>query len=254
MRQAELPDILNTYCDKYNRPDFIKNDPILIPHRFTKPQDIEISGFFASMLAWGRRDIIIRNVSRIIELMDNAPHDFIVNHEEEDRKRFLTFVHRTFQPDDMLYFVHFMQWFYKKNKSLEEAFIPLATSPNMTERLIHFKDLFFSLEHLPRTRKHVQSPANKSACKRLCLYLRWMVRDSTSGVDFGLWNNIKPSELLLPVDVHVHRTARALKLTKSKMPNWQAAEEITKKVAKFCPEDPCKYDFALFGMSLEGIV
>jgi len=126
-----------------------------------------------------------------------------------------------------------MQWFYKKNKSLEEAFIPLATSPNMTERLIHFKDLFFSLEHLPRTRKHVQSPANKSACKRLCLYLRWMVRDSTSGVDFGLWNNIKPSELLLPVDVHVHRTARALKLTKSKMPNWQAAEEITKKWPNF---------------------
>ena len=254
MRQKELEEVLNQYSDTYNRPDFIDNDPILIPHRFSKPQDIEIAGFFAAMLAWGRRDIIIRNVNKIIAFMDDAPYDFILNHEEEDRKRFLHFVHRTFQPDDMLYFIHFLHWFYGHNDSLENAFIPEKGARGMTERLVHFKDVFFSQEHLPRTRKHVQSPANKSACKRLCLYLRWMVRPADTGVDFGIWKQIQSSELILPVDVHVHRTAKALKLTKSKMPNWKVAEEITKKVGKFCPQDPCKYDFALFGMSLEGLV
>ena len=254
MRQKELGELLNSYCDKYNRPDFIENDPILIPHKFSKREDIEIAGLFAAMLAWGRRDIIIRNVNRIMELMDHAPHDFIVNHKEIDRKRFTHFVHRTFQPDDMLYFVYFLHWFYNHNASLEVAFVPKTGSSGMRERLVYFKDLFFSLEHLPRTRKHVQSPANKSACKRLCLFLRWMVRPSNQGVDFGLWDRIAPADLILPVDVHVHRTAKALGLTKSKMPNWRVAEEITGKVAKFCPEDPCKYDFALFGMSLEGVI
>ena len=253
MRQAELADLLNAYCTKYNTPDFIPFDPLSIPHRFTKKEDIEIAGFFAAMLAWGRRDIIMRSVNKIMELMDEAPHDFIVNHQEIDRKRFMKFVHRTFQPDDMLYFVHFLQWYYGQYGSLELAFCPNIKKPSMAQRLIYFKQVFFSEEHLHRTRKHVQSPENKSACKRLCLYLRWMVRPGDEGVDFGIWESIKPSELILPVDVHVHRTAMALKLTKINKANWQAAEDITKKMRKLDPNDPSKYDFALFWMSHEGL-
>lgn len=247
--QAYLDDCLR----KFNTRDFIPNDPISIPHRFSKPQDIEITAFWTAMLAWGQRKTIINSATKLFDLMDNAPHDFIVNHQETDRKRFLDFKHRTFQPTDTLYFLEFLQYHYKNNDSLESAFSEhsSAETPTVTEALISFHNAFFSLPVAPhRTKKHVATPKSKSTCKRLCMFLRWMVRQDEQGVDFGLWKNIKPSQLLMPLDVHVERHARRLGLLTRPQVDWQAVLELTDAVRQFDAEDPVKYDFALFGLGV----
>lgn len=250
---SNLKILLDDCVDQYNRPAFIREDPISIPHRFTRLQDIEIAGFWTAMLAWGQRKTIVNKANELMELMENAPFDFIVNHAEQDRKRFLSFKHRTFQTTDTLYFLEFFQWFYKKHSSLEEAFLK-----NMTEESGHagpalegFNRLFFSLPDAPqRTRKHVATPASKSTCKRLNMFLRWMVRQDDRGVDFGLWKKIKPSQLLIPLDVHVERIARRFGLLERKQTDWQAVLELTENLRRFDPDDPVKYDFALFGMGV----
>ena len=242
--------LLDGLVKKYNRPAFIESDPISVPHLFSKKQDIEISGFWAAMFAWGQRKTIIKKANEAMELMDFAPHDFIMNHEERDRERFLDFKHRTFQPTDALYFLEFFQWFYKTHDSLEEAFLK-----NLKKEDVHvggaltgFHDLFFSLPDAPRrSRKHVSTPATKSACKRLNMCLRWMVRKDKAGVDFGIWENISPRQLLIPLDVHVDRVARHFGLLERKQRDWKAVLELTARLRKFEPDDPVKYDFALFG-------
>ena len=250
---SNLKILLDECVEKYNRPDFIGSDPILIPHRFTKLQDIEITGFWTAMLAWGQRKTIINKASELIDLMDNAPHDFIVHHQEQDRKRFLHFKHRTFQATDTLYFLEFFQWFYQHHHSLEEAFLKnmKPRDPHTGPALEGFQRLFFSLPDAPgRTRKHVPSPASKSSCKRLNMFLRWMVRQDDRGVDFGLWKKIKPSQLLIPLDVHVERIARKTGLLERKQTDWLAVLELTERLRQFDPEDPVKYDFALFGLGV----
>lgn len=249
----DLKILLDSLVEKYNRPDFIEADPICIPHRFTKKQDIEISGFWAAMFAWGQRKTIINKASEVMALMDDAPHDFIVNHREEDRERFLTFKHRTFQPLDALYFLEFLQWFYQNHDSLEEAFLHKMKpcDEHTGAALAGFHELFFSRPHAPRrTRKHVATPATKSSCKRLNMFLRWMVRPAGQGVDFGIWKNISPSQLLIPLDVHVERVARKFGLLERKQTDWLAVIELTERLRKFDSEDPVKYDFALFGMGV----
>lgn len=241
---------------KFNNPNFIENDPIGIPHRFSKLQDIEITAFWTAMLAWGQRKTIINSANRLFDFMDNAPHDFIVNHQETDRKRFLDFKHRTFQPTDTLYFLEYLQHFYKKNDLLELAFSKFMTSdtPSVSEALIGFHNDFFSLPVAPaRTKKHIATPASKSTCKRLCMFLRWMVRydlEGSGGVDFGLWKAIKPSQLLMPLDVHVDRQARRLGLLTRPQTDWQAVLELTENLRQFDANDPVKYDFALFGLGI----
>jgi uncharacterized protein (TIGR02757 family) len=254
----DLRTFLNECVEKYNRPQFIENDPISIPHRFSKLQDIEITAFWTAMLAWGQRKTIINSANRLFALMDNAPHDFIVNHQESDLKQFLDFKHRTFQPTDALYFIHFLQYFYKKNNSLEQAFLQnLTTLDNskvqtIEEALIGFHNLFFNLPDAPqRTRKHVATPLSKSTCKRLCMFMRWMVREDEMGVDFGLWKSIKSTQLLMPLDVHVERHARRLGLIKRPQTDWQTVLELTENLRKFDANDPVKYDFALFGLGIE---
>jgi uncharacterized protein (TIGR02757 family) len=255
--KAYLDDCLH----KFNNPAFIANDPISIPHRFSKPQDIEITAFWTAMLAWGQRKTIINSATKLFDLMDNAPHDFIVNHQENDRKRFLDFKHRTFQPTDTLYFLEFLQYHYKNNTSLETAFAQHLSkdtpSPSnrdastVSEALIGFHNEFFSLPVAPhRTKKHVATPKSKSTCKRLCMFLRWMVRQDAQGVDFGIWKNIKPSQLLMPLDVHVERHARRLGLLTRPQTDWQAVLELTEAMREFDAEDPVKYDFALFGLGV----
>ncbi len=251
--KAQIKEILDKYYIKYNNPDFIANDPISIPHRFSLKQDIEISAFWTSMIAWGRRNMIIKNATRLFELMDNSPYDFIVNHKEKDRKRFLDFKHRTFQPTDTLYFLEFLQWYYRHNESLETAFSQWMEpdDKNIKTALTGFHDLFFSLEDAPvRTKKHVATPERKSTCKRLNMFLRWMVRKDNNGVDFGLWKEIKPGQLMIPIDVHVDRISRHLGLLTRKQRDWLAVEEITTNLKKIDPDDPVKYDFALFGMGV----
>jgi uncharacterized protein (TIGR02757 family) len=245
--------LLDDRVEKYNRPDFIPNDPVSIPHMFTKKQDIEISGFFASILAWGQRKTIINNCVKLMNLMDNAPHDFILNHQDDDLTRFLGFKHRTFNDTDLLYLIHFFRWYYSQHESLETAFTgEYNETLSQKERLEHFHDLVFSLEDAPhRTKKHISTPARKSACKRINMYLRWMVREDHKGVDFGIWNTIKPADLVCPCDVHVERVARKLGLITRKGMDWQTAEQLTDHLREFDPLDPVKYDYALFGLGIE---
>jgi len=251
-RLVDIKTLLDAKVEQFNRPAFIPNDPISIPHRFRKKQDIEISGLFAATLAWGQRKTIIANCNRLVEWMDNAPHDFILNHKEEDLKRFTGFKHRTFNPTDLLYFIEFLSWYYSKYESLEEAFIVSEDADTVEAGLVSFHDLFFSLPDFPkRTIKHVSTPSRKSACKRINMYLRWMVRNDNKGVDFGIWKKIKPSQLICPCDVHVDRVARKLKLIKRKQVDWQTALELTGNLRQLDPVDPVKYDFALFGLGVE---
>lgn len=248
-----LPNFLEEKAAEFNHPDFIQDDPISLPHQFTKLQDIEIIGFWVAMLAWGRRTMIINSGKKLIELMDNAPHDFIINHEEKDREKFLSFKHRTFQPMDTLYFLEFLQWYYQNNHSLETAFSQhlSPTDETIEKALIGFNELFFSLPDAPnRTRKHVATPKRKSTCKRLCMFLRWMVRKDNKGVDFGLWDTLQTSQLLMPLDVHVDRIARRFNLIERKQTDWRTVLELTANLRKIDPQDPVKFDFALFGIGV----
>lgn len=245
---------IKAYLDRqyllYNRPDFILNDPVSVPHRFNKLQDIEIMGFWTAMLAWGQRKTIINKATELIQLMENAPHDFILNHNENDLQRFANFKHRTFNYTDTLYFIHFFKKFYSEHNSLEHAFLCTEwhAEDTVENMLIYFHKLFFNDDHVPhRTRKHLASPLTKSTCKRVNMFLRWMVRKDQGGVDFGLWNSIRPDQLICPLDLHVDRIARRLKLIERKQTDWITAKELTANLKKFDANDPVKYDFALFG-------
>lgn len=250
---ARLKDFLDEKVALYNQPGFIENDPVSIPHRFTKKQDIEIAGLFAATLAWGQRKTIIRKCRELMAMMDDDPHAFILNHTEHDLKPFVVFKHRTFNATDTLYFIEFLRFFYQTHRSLEEAFQVLPGEQTVEHGLVAFHNIFFELPDFPhRTRKHVATPARKSTCKRLVMYLRWMVRQDTHGVDFGIWKNISPAQLVCPCDLHVDRVARALNLIKRKQTDWQTALELTEQLRKFDPADPVKYDFALFGLGVEG--
>ncbi len=253
MMPEDIEQLLNQNVTRFNRPAFIADDPIRIPHRFSKRQDIEIMGFWAAMLAWGQRKTIINKSEELIELMDGAPHDFILQHEEKDRARFLSFKHRTFQPTDTLYFLEFFQQYYRQHDSLEDAFARFLSpdAENVEPALRGFHEYFFSLPHAPhRTRKHIATPARRSTCKRLNMFLRWMARRDKQGVDFGIWKRIHPRQLLMPLDVHVERVARRLGLLERKQVDWAAVLELTDTLKRFDPEDPVKYDFALFGLGV----
>jgi uncharacterized protein (TIGR02757 family) len=244
---------LDNKVELYNQPSFIKDDPICIPHLYTKKQDIEIMGFFAAIFAWGQRITIINKCKDLINRMDNAPYDFILNHSPNDLKKLVNFKHRTFNDTDLLYFVSFFNFWYSKHHSLEEAFsIHIKAKDKTVERGLNgFKELFFNHAEAPhRTLKHVSSPLQNSATKRINMYLRWMVRKDNCGVDFGLWSKIKPSQLLCPLDLHVQRVAIKLNLLQRQQSDWKAVVELTDSLKKLDTNDPIKYDFALFGMGV----
>lgn len=247
----KLKEFLDQKAALYNQPGFIEQDPISIPHLFKKKQDIEIAGFFAATLAWGQRKTIIRKCKELLELMGNSPHQFILHHTNRDLKSLVQFKHRTFNATDLLYFIESLRHYYKKYESLEAAFHHNLKDETIEMGLIKFHHQFFELDHPHRTRKHVATPERKSTCKRLVMYLRWMVRQDNKGVDFGIWKKISPAQLVCPCDLHVDRVARKLKLIKRKQTDWQTALELTKNLKKFDPHDPVKYDFALFGLGIE---
>jgi uncharacterized protein (TIGR02757 family) len=250
--QADLKLFLDEKVERYNRTTFIEHDPISIPHLFKRKQDIEIAGLFAATLAWGQRKTIVRKCQELMSMMDHAPHNFILDHTENELRPLLNFKHRTFNTTDLLYFIEFLKWFYTQNDSLEKAFRLSESDATVEKGIIHFHNLFFSLPEFPsRTKKHVSTPERKSTCKRLVMYLRWMVRQDNKGVDFGIWKSILPSQLICPCDVHVDRVARKLKLIKRKQTDWQTALELTANLRKLDPNDPVKYDFALFGLGIE---
>ncbi|MBL7719587.1 MAG: TIGR02757 family protein [Flavipsychrobacter sp.] len=249
----KIKPLLDAKVRLYNQPSFIDRDPIVIPHAFSKQQDVELSGLFAAVLAWGNRTSIINNCRKLMSWMDDAPHDFILHHEEADLKGFLSFAHRTFNATDLLYFIHFLRHHYRQYASLEDAFVPGKTYKGDTveQALIHFHKYFFSIEHPERTRKHISTPARKSACKRLNMYLRWMVRQDKKGVDFGLWKKISPRQLVCPLDVHVARVAQRLELLPDNQSNWRNALHLTAQLRQMNPSDPAVYDYALFGLGAE---
>lgn len=247
----DLKEFLDKKVEQYNTPNFIDRDPISIPHAYDKQQDKEIMGFFAAIFAWGQRKTIINKCIELAGRMDNRPHEFILQHHDSDLKQLLGFKHRTFNDTDLLYCIDFMKRHFSTSDSLEDAFFP-QKNMDVESALNHFQTYFFSHPDAPhRTRKHIPSPMNKSACKRLNMYFRWMIRNDNKGVDFGLWQKIKPSELICPLDLHVERTARKVGLLERDKPDWKAAIELSENLRLLDPADPAKYDFALFGISIE---
>lgn len=250
---THLRELLDQRVRLYNQPSFIDRDPISVPHRFSKKQDREISGFFAAVLVWGNRTTIINNCNRLMQWMDNAPYDFVVNHRDSDLKKFLGFVHRTFNATDLLYFLEVLQRHYTQFNTLEDAFVPENQYEfvNTEQALIRFYNYFFSGEYPRRTTKHIANPLRNSACKRINMFLRWMVRRDQSGVDFGLWNKIGMHQLVCPLDVHVARVAERLQLIPDKRSNWRNGVLLTQRLSEFRPEDPVIYDYALFSLGAE---
>jgi uncharacterized protein (TIGR02757 family) len=249
MNQKELKIFLDEKFEVYNQPFFIANDPICIPHLFTKQQDIEIAGFFASIFAWGHRTIIINKSKELMQLMEMQPYQFILYHSHHDLKQLFAFKHRTFNTTDLLYFIEFLNQHYSNHSSLETAFTQNGNT--IEQMLIGFHNYFFSLPDIPsRTKKHIATPSRHSNCKRLNMFLRWMVRKDDKGVDFGIWKNISPSQLICPIDLHVARVAKQLNLLHRKQTDWNAAIELTNHLIEFDKNDPVKYDFALFGLGV----
>ena len=257
----ELTAFFNEKAEQYNDISFIKDDPISIPHRFTLMQDIEIAGFFAALLAWGNRTSIINSCNRLLILMDNRPYQFIMDlkkHPPDTMLALSTFVHRTFNGTDLLYLIDFLHYHYaiKGETSLETAFTKNFNPSDLdTENALNgFRHYVFSEEiydEIPqRTKKHIAAPYKKSACKRLNMYLRWMVRADDKGVDFSLWKTIKPSQLVCPIDIHVSRVAKRFNVLNRKQTDWQAAIELTNYLKQLDANDPVKYDYALFGLGV----
>ena len=250
LSKVELKAFLDAKASQYNNPKFIESDPIQIPHLFTKKEDIEISGFLTATIAWGNRKSIINNATRLMELLDNAPYDFVMHHQDTDLEKLLPFVHRTFNGDDCIQFIIALQHIYRKHGGLESVFSKNAKKKSLQNSISKFKSIFFEIEHLPRTQKHVSDPLKNSAAKRINMYLRWMVRKDNTGVDFGIWDSLSPSQLSCPLDVHSGNVARKLGLLKRKQNDGKALGELDKALRKLDPKDPVKYDFALFGLGV----
>ena len=250
--KSDLKELLESKYYQYNNLEFVQDDPIMIPHLFNKKEDIEVSGFFSATLAWGQRKTIIKNTRLLMTLMDDAPHDFILNHASADLKKFAKFVHRTFNGQDCIFFIQRLSYIYKKQGGLEHVFsIGLKESDEQIEQsIVNFRKTFFGKISPNRTFKHISNPQKNSSSKRICMFLRWMVRKDKKGCDFGIWSSIKPHQLCMPLDVHTGRVSRELGLLKRKQDDWKSVLELTSALREFDHRDPVKYDFALFGMGV----
>ena len=251
LSKLQVKELLEEKSDQYNSSNFILNDPISIPHLFSTKEDIESIGFIVATIAWGNRKSIITNGKKLVDIMGNQPHEFIMNASASELNN-LSFVHRTFNSTDLKFFILSLRNLYK-NGGLEKAFGENNFVGNTQGRLEYFRNNFLETKHEKRSEKHISSPLSKSACKRLNMYLRWMVRNDKRKVDFGIWNSIQMADLYLPLDVHTGRIARGLGLTNRNQNDWQSLEEIMTVLKEFDPKDPCKYDFALFGIGVNEV-
>ena len=250
MTQQELKDFLETKVVQYNTPEFLETDPVCIPHSFDKKDDIEISAFLTATIAWGNRKSIINNARSLTELMDFAPYEFVMGHSQEELDSLGHFVHRTFNAVDLVYFVTALRHIYQNYNGLESIFTRYAEKDSLQPAITAFKEHFFELKHPARSTKHISDPSKGSAAKRINMFLRWMVRRDPYGVDFGLWKDISPSQLSCPLDVHSGKVARKLGLLSRKQNDAQAVRELDQNLRKLDPQDPVKYDFALFGLGV----
>ena len=249
LSKSALKDFLDAKVLEYNQPKFIESDPIQIPHQFSLKEDIEIAGFLTATIAWGKRNMIIKNATKMMDLLGNSPYDFVMNHKPHHLDTFDGFVHRTFNATDFSYFITALQHIYKNHNGLEAAFIP-QENENLQDAIANFKQTFFEIAHPNRTTKHVSNPQKGSAAKRINMLLRWMVRNDNTGVDFGIWKNISPSLLSCPLDVHSGNVARKLGLLTRKQNDAKALQELDNGLRKLDASDPVKYDFALFGLGV----
>ena len=250
MTLLELKEFLDEKADFYEHKEFIQNDPIIIPHEYEDKFDIEISGFIISIISWGNRKSIINSGYKIIDILESSPYDFIMNHSQKDLKRIKGSIHRTFNSDDLVFFIKSLKNIYTNYNGLEGIISNVKNGNNLQERISNFKKIFFELNHLERTKKHLPDPLKGSAAKRFNMFLRWMVRSNKKGVDFGLWKSILPSELSCPLDVHTGNIARKLSLLKRTQNDSLALNELDRKLREMDKNDPVKYDFALFGLGI----
>lgn len=250
MNKNELKDFLDSKVLEYNNPKFIESDPIQVPHQFSIKEDIEIAGFLTATIAWGNRKSIINNAKRLMELLDSSPYDFIMNHEETDLEKLQPFVHRTFNGDDAIQFITCLKNIYINHNGLEAVLAKHAESYSVQNAISKFKTTFFEVEHLVRTQKHVSDPLKNSAAKRINMFLRWMVRNDKTGVDFGIWKSLTPAQLSCPLDVHSGNVARKLGLLTRKQNDGKALLELDTALRNLDAKDPVKYDFALFGLGV----
>jgi len=246
----ELKSFLNEKADQYNSPDFIQDDPIQIPHRFTLKQDIEIAGFLAATISWGNRKSIIRSADKMLDIMGNSPYDFVLTHSEKDLEILQDkSIHRTFNGEDFAYFIRQFSKIYKENESLENLFMVKDQETNFQHAIERFRNSFLETEK-HRSHKHISSPYKNSSSKRIIMFLRWMVRKDKHGVDFGIWGNIDQKHLSIPLDVHTGNISRKLGLVLRTQNDWKTVEELDLAIRKFDEDDPAKYDFALFGLGV----
>ena len=250
LKKTEIKDFLDTKAHQYNNPRFIESDPIQVPHLFSKKEDIEIAGFLTATIAWGNRKSIINNANRMVNLLDNSPYDFVMNHQDSDLKPLKSFVHRTFNGYDFMQFITSLKHIYIQYQGLEAIFSKYATKTSLQTSIHKFKTHFFEIEHLKRSQKHISDPLKNSAAKRVNMFLRWMVRNDNNGVDFGIWTSLKPSQLSCPLDVHSGNVARKLGLLQRKQNDAKALAELDKNLRQLDKNDPVKYDFALFGLGV----
>jgi uncharacterized protein (TIGR02757 family) len=250
LNKAELKEFLDEKVELYNRPAFIESDPISIPHLFSTKQDIEIAGFLTATIAWGSRKIILRNANRIMKMLDHSPYEFIMNSGDQDLDRIEGFVHRTFNSADLTYFIKALKHIYHIKGGLESIFNEYRTTDSLLPAIHELKKIFFELPHSRRTERHISDPFMGSAAKKLNMYLRWMIRRDSKGVDFGLWKSIPPSILSCPLDVHSGNVARKLGLLKRKQNDSRAVSELDTSLREIDIEDPVRYDFALFGLGV----
>ncbi|WP_348798612.1 TIGR02757 family protein [Flavobacterium adhaerens] len=250
MNQSELKSFLDEKVIQYNTLDFIESDPVQIPHLFSQKEDIEIAGFLSATIAWGNRKMIINNSHKMMNLMGNAPYDFVMSHSETNLEQLESFVHRTFNGQDFVGFIKSLQHIYINHGGLESIFAKHQEPDSMQKSISEFKKIFFEIPHLNRTQKHISDPMNGSAAKRINMYLRWMCRQDNKGVDLGIWKKISPSILSCPLDVHSGNVARKLGLLTRKQNDGKALAELDLKLRKLNPNDPVSYDFALFGLGV----
>ncbi len=250
MTKKELKEFLDSKVELYNKPDFIDSDPIQIPHLFTKKEDIEIAGFLSATIAWGNRKSINKNAHQMMQLLDQSPFDFVINHQESDLEKLEPFVHRTFNGIDFITFIKGLQHIYQKHKGLESVFAKHAQKDSLQTSIHYFKQAFFEIEHLQRTQKHISDPLKNSAAKRINMFLRWMVRPNNTNVDLGIWKSLSPAQLSCPLDVHSGNVARKLGLLQRKQNDGKAVAELDAALRQLDSQDPVKYDFALFGLGV----
>jgi len=246
----ELKEFLDQKVLQYNQPEFIDSDPIQIPHQFSQKEDREIAGFFAAMFAWGNRKMIINKSNDLMDRMGNSPYDFVMNYSKNQFDKIDDFKHRTFNSQDLDFYLRSLQNIYKNHQGLEAVFQFSPDDKDTFHAIENFRKYFLETPHLARSQKHLSSPANNSAAKRLNMMLRWFVRNDNQGVDFGIWKNAKPAQLVCPLDVHSGNVARKLGLLTRKQNDWKAAIELHENLIKLNPEDPTSYDFALFGLGV----